>query len=311
MNWLEITLPTESGKIDMLQSRLEDNGVSGIIINDEEVINDFIENGKKYWDYIDEDFLNSMRGVCTVQFYVEDSADGEAELARIMANLPGQKYQVRKVKDEDWENNWKQYYQPIEVGEKLVIVPEWLSVPDSGRVELRLDPGLIFGTGAHATTRMCLEAIQQYPGHEVLDLGCGSGILGIAALLLGADHAVGVDIDEKAPAVVMENGALNGIGADTLTVYAGDILGDTKMRKKIAVKKYDLVLANIVADVIIAMSPSVPEWLADGGTFITSGIIDGRQDEVEAALNRAGFKAIEHKNIDNWHCFVCKYENRR
>jgi ribosomal protein L11 methyltransferase len=304
MNWLEITIPTASEKIDLLQSRLEELGVSGIVINDEAVVNDFIENGKKYWDYIDDDFLNSMKGVCTVQFYLDDSHDGHCELERIKRAMPEESFQTRCVKDEDWENNWKQYYQPINVGEKLVIVPQWLDKPDCERIPLRLDPGLIFGTGAHATTRMCLEAIEKHIGKNVLDLGCGSGILGIAALLLGAEHCIGCDIDEKAPDVVMHNGGFNNIGSDKLTVYAGDILGDTKLKNKIAEKKYDLILANIVADVIIAMVPGICPLLAQVGTFVCSGIIDGREDEVSAAIENAGLRIIEHRNIDNWHSFT-------
>ncbi|MBQ8026089.1 MAG: 50S ribosomal protein L11 methyltransferase [Oscillospiraceae bacterium] len=306
MDWLEITIPTTSPEMDPLLSALDDLGVDGVVINDEAVVNDFLENGKKYWDYIDEDFLRSMRGTCNVQFYLEDTPGGQKELKRLRAALPGRSFQVRRVRDEDWENNWKQYYVPIEIGEKLVIVPEWLSVPDSGRIQLRLDPGLIFGTGSHATTRMCLAAMEKAPAREVLDLGCGSGILSIAALLLGAEHAVGVDIDEKAPGVVRQNAALNGIGSDRLAVYAGDILSDIKLKAKIAEKRYDLILANIVADVIIALAPAVPGYLAQDGLFICSGIIDGREDEVRAALVQAGLTPLEHKKIDNWNCFLAK-----
>ena len=307
MNWLEITVNTSHEKLDPLTSRLTALGVEGFITEDEADVRDFLENNKKYWDYVDEDFMKSMAGVCRVKFYLEDSPAGRAELAGLEAALPAFELIPRRVRDEDWENNWRAYYQPIEVGERLVIVPQWLAAPETGRVELRLDPGLIFGTGAHATTQLCLAEIEKYaPGQTVLDLGCGSGILAIGALLLGAEKAVGVDIDEKAPAVVMENAGFNGIGPDRLTVFAGDVLSDRVLSRRLSGEKFGLVLMNIVSDVIIALSPKVPEFLAPGGTFICSGIIEGRQAEVKAALEKAGLRVLEHRNKDGWHAYICR-----
>ncbi len=278
--------------------------MTGLVINDEDAVRDFLEKNRKYWDYVDDDVLEKIAGVSTVQFYLEDSNAGYAELERIKSAVPGQ-YMTRIVKNEDWENNWKQYYKPINAGEKLVIVPEWEEIPDGGRIPLRLDPGLIFGTGAHPTTHMCLEAMQKYSPETVLDLGCGSGILGIAAVLLGAKHAVGCDIDDKAPKVVTENSALNGIFEDRLSVFAGDILSDKHLQGKIA-EKYDMVLANIVADVIIALAPSVPKYLDNDGVFICSGIIEGRQFEVMRAIQEAGLEIIAQHRTDDWYCFECK-----
>lgn len=186
-----------------------------------------------------------------------------------------------------------------------MIVPEWEEIPENGRTPLRLDPGLIFGTGSHPTTRMCLEEIEHHSPKTVLDLGCGSGILGIASLLLGAEFAVGCDIDEKAQKVVMENAALNGIYEDKLSVYSGDVLSDNWLSEKIA-GKYDLVLANIVADVIIAMSPKVPQWLDKNGFFVCSGIIEGRQNEVKKAITEAGLEITGHRESEEWHCFTAK-----
>ncbi len=171
---------------------------------------------------------------------------------------------------------------------------------------LRLDPGLIFGTGSHATTRMCLEAMETLaaPDKRVLDLGCGSGILSIGALVLGCREAVGCDIDPKAPDVAMDNAALNGIGADRFRVCAGDILADRGMRAALGTN-FDIVLANIVADVILPLAPLSREFLAPGGTFVTSGIIEGRQDEIEHALKKAGYSIEKHFCEEEWHCFVC------
>lgn len=304
MNWLEVTVKSTPDTIDALCESLEANGVSGLVINDEDMVRDFLEKNRKYWDYVDDDVFEKIAGVCTVQFYLEDSPDGQAELARIQNAVPGE-YLTRIVKNEDWENNWKQYYKPINAGEKLVIVPEWEEIPEGGRIPLRLDPGLIFGTGAHPTTHMCLEALQKYSPETALDLGCGSGILGIAAVLLGAKKAVGCDIDDKAPKVVMENSALNGIYEDRLSVYAGDILSDKRLQENLA-GKYDMVLANIVADVIIALAPAVPQYLKESGVFICSGIIEGRQAEVTSAIHKAGMTVIAQHRTEDWYCFECK-----
>jgi ribosomal protein L11 methyltransferase len=253
---------------------------------------------------VDDELADKFRGVSRVKFYLSDDEDGRAQLAEIRAGL-GREIQTAFVADSDWENNWRQYYEPIEIGEKLVVVPEWLEAPDDGRVPLRLDPGLIFGTGSHATTRMCLAALEGISGagKTVLDLGCGSGILAIGALLLGCSRAAGCDIDPKAPEVAEANAALNGIGKDRFAVYAGDVLTDAGMRKALGTG-YDIVTANIVSDVIIPLSAIVAPFLKPDGVFLTSGIIEGRQDEVRAALEKNGFVILEHHCEEEWHCFV-------
>ena len=180
-------------------------------------------------------------------------------------------------------------------------------VPEGGRIPLRLDPGLIFGTGSHATTRMCLQALEDYagPGKRVLDLGCGSGILGIGALVLGCDSCLGCDIDPKAPDVAAANAALNGFGPERIRIVAGDVIADASLRRTFGTG-YDIVLANIVSDVIIPLSVHVPAFLRRDGVFITSGIIEGRQAEVEAAIEKAGFRIVRHLYEEDWHCFVAE-----
>lgn len=302
MNYTEVTI--ECKNTDEVCDKLTAMGIDGFVIETEDDFKAFLENNRQYWDYVDESLEESYRGVSRVKFYVEDNDEGAALLGRV-----GEQFEITTapVCDADWENNWKQYYEPLEISERLLVVPEWIDCSEEGRVPLRLDPGLLFGTGSHATTRMCLAALEKYAGAgvRVLDLGCGSGILGIGALVLGSEHCTACDIDPKAPDTVMENAALNGIGGEKMQVYAGDIIGDAKLRKLLG-SGYDVVLANIVSDVIIPLAPFVRGFMAPGGVFITSGIIDGREDEVAAALRAAGLEIIAHHHEEEWHCFECR-----
>ena len=305
MRWIEVTVNC-TGDPDLMCADLAELGVGGMIVEDEQDFENFLENNHAYWDYVDEELENKFKGVSRVKFYLSDDEEGKA-LLNTVANFLGKMPETAFVQDSDWENNWKEFYKPIEVGEKLVVVPEWEPVPEDGRIPLKLDPGLIFGTGSHATTKMCLAALESVagPGKTVLDLGCGSGILGIGALLLGCDRCSGCDIDPKAPEVALSNAGLNGITAEQFDIRAGDVLSDASMRKALG-NNYDIVTANIVSDVIIPLSGFVKEFLKPGGTFITSGIIEGRQDEVRQAIEDNGFTILEHHNEDDWHCFVAR-----
>ena len=305
MRYIEVTVNTPGAEIDARCQEMADMGAGGFVIENEEDFKDFLEQNHQYWDYVDDELENQFTGVSRIKCYLTDDEDGIAVLRRINAAYAD--VTTSYVEDSDWENNWREYYKPIEVGEKLVVVPEWEEAPQDGRLPLRLDPGLIFGTGSHATTRMCLAALEKFskPGVRVLDLGCGSGILGIGALILGCDSCLGVDIDPKAPDVVMSNAALNGIGADKMTAWAGDIIADSSLRARIG-GGYQLVLANIVADVIIPLSAVVRQFMAPGAVFICSGIIEHRWPETEAALISNGFEILDHKSEEEWHCFVCR-----
>lgn len=305
MRYIEVTVNTPGAEIDARCQEMADMGAGGFVIENEEDFKDFLEQNHQYWDYVDDELENQFAGVSRIKCYLTDDEDGLAVLRRI--NAAYDDVTTSYVEDSDWENNWREYYKPIEVGEKLVVVPEWEEAPQDGRLPLRLDPGLIFGTGSHATTRMCLAALEKFskPGVRVLDLGCGSGILGIGALILGCDSCLGVDIDPKAPDVVMSNAALNGIGADKMTAWAGDIIADSSLRARIG-GRYQLVLANIVADVIIPLSAVVRQFMAPGAVFICSGIIEHRWPETEAALISNGFEILDHKSEEEWHCFVCR-----
>lgn len=305
MRYIEVCINTPSEEIDRRCDDIAAMGAGGFVIENEADFQDFLENNHQYWDYVDEELENQFAGVSRIKCYLTDDEDGHEVLRRIRAAYDG--VETSFVEDSDWENNWREYYKPIEVGEKLVVVPEWEDIPNDGRVPLRLDPGLIFGTGSHATTRMCLAALENYAGEgkKFLDLGCGSGILGIGALVLGSSSCVGCDIDPKAPDVAMSNAALNGIGPDRFKVYAGDIISDASLRRMLGTG-YDAVLANIVSDVIIPLSAHVRQFMKSGAVFITSGIIEGRQDEVRSALEANSFEILEHRNEEEWHCFVCR-----
>ena len=303
LKWLEVVLDTTQDRLDALCARLTANGVTGMAIEDEADFKTFLEQNRQYWDYVDEGLAEHMRGLCRVKLYVTDDADGKAQLERWLegVDIP---YAAAPLGESDWAWSWQKYYRPMAVGERLYIVPEWERgepVP-AGKVPLYLNPGLTFGTGNHASTQLCLAGLERYtvPGAPVLDLGCGSGILSIAALALGASEALAVDIDPKAVDVAYENAALNGIGRDRYTVRAGDVLSDSALRAEIGGARYPLVLANIVADVIIPLSGAAGEWLTADGVFLCSGIIDSRADEVAAALEKNGLRVFDRRERSGW-----------
>ncbi|MEG1720433.1 MAG: 50S ribosomal protein L11 methyltransferase [Pseudoflavonifractor sp.] len=320
-NWLEIAIDTTDAGIEPLSAYLTNFLPGGFVIEDETDFHTFLEQNRQYWDYVDEDLMARMRGVARVKLYVTDDAPGRALLAEIAAGLPGLRTRTdadlgslklgqANLRSEDWANNWKQYYKPLSVGQRLYIVPEWeksAEIP-AGKTAFYLNPGLIFGTGSHASTQLCLEGVEAYtrPGDTLLDLGCGSGILSIAALCLGAKSAIGVDIDPKAVNVAYENAAMNGIGRDRYTVLAGDVLSDRSLAAELASRKYRLVLANIVSDVIIPLSAHVGDLLAEDGLFLCSGIIDTRAQEVQAAMEHNGLVITDRRERSGWVAFAAK-----
>ena len=305
--WLEVTLPVPADRLDRVCDMLTANGMAGLVVEEEGDFLRFLEQNRQYWDYVDEGLAARMKGASRVKFYVPDSEEGQRQLRQYLAGLEEYEPQTVSLREEDWATSWQKYYQPIPVGKRVYIVPDWMrgqGTPE-GRVPLYLNPGLTFGTGAHPTTQLCLELLEEAlrPGDKVLDLGCGSGILAIAALALGASRAIGVDIDPKAADVAFENAALNGVGPDRLSVYAGDVLSDKKLAARLEPGQNRVVLANIVADVIIPLSATAGRFMTDGGVFLTSGIIDGRQEEVKAALEQNGFAVVNHLERGGWHAF--------
>lgn len=322
MEWLEVTIKTISPAIDLLGARLTAIGYDSFIIDDSEDFSEFLKDNTQYWDYVDEDLARKMQNVSQIRLYLPHDAQAPEQIAQLKSELEVFRAQnpdtdlgslevsLQNLQEEDWEESWKQYYQPIPIGEKLLIVPQWLSPENpEHRIPVVLDPGMIFGTGAHASTQMCLRALEQtiHGGERVIDLGSGSGILSIAALLLGAQEATGVDIDPKAEDIARENAALNGLTAPTFRAVTGNVIGDKAMMESLSEGGYDVVLANIVADVIIPLSAVVPHFLRPDGVFICSGILNTRLPEVERAIEAAGLTITQREMQEDW----CRLTARR
>ncbi|HEX3027190.1 MAG TPA: 50S ribosomal protein L11 methyltransferase [Clostridia bacterium] len=322
MDWIETTIFTTTEGIEPVTGRLYRLGVQGVQIADESEFNEFLDNNRQYWDYVDEKLREKMVGETRVTVYLSDNASGHEMLTAVrnsiheLRNMDKEHIfgrlaiETNGLKEEDWTENWKRYFKPLKIGKKILIQPAWekLSPENRDRTVFSVEPGMVFGTGAHESTRLCIEASEKYvqQGSSALDLGCGSGILSIIALLLGAKSAVAVDIDPNAVDVAYANAARNGIGKDRYTVFSGDILADEAVRKRIGGARYDVVFANIVADVILVMVPLIPSLLQPGGVFITSGIITERRDEVAEALLAQGFEIEESNEEKGWAELTCR-----
>ncbi len=318
MDWIQVKITTTKEGIDPVCGVLLNLGIEGVQISDKDDFAEFLEENRNYWDYVDETLEELKEADTEVTLYLSDDALGLEEYSSvknamsILKNSSNGLYGELKVssehvKDEDWSENWKKYFKPIPVGEKILIQPEWDPIKDdTDRIVFTVNPGMSFGTGSHPSTRFCIEELEKYVsgGEEVLDLGCGSGILSVIALLLGAKHVDAVDIDPKAVDVTYENLERNNLPKDKISGMAGDATSDTELRKKLG--KYDIVLANIVADVILALAEYVPSLLKESGVFICSGIIDDRCDEVEEGLKKAGLDIISVRTANEWSVICAK-----
>ena len=309
MAWLEITIDTVSKKIDSVVTSLTAAGFADLVIEDQAEFEDFLEQNREYWDYIDEEFQEKLQGLSRIKIYLEDTDTASLQRLEDRVTLLGLTMQVQPMAEVDWEESWKDNYPPQEVGSSLVVLPYWLAEDYAGeRTPVILDPGLTFGTGAHPSTQMVMEAMEETvrPGYSCLDLGSGSGILSLVALRLGAGSAIGVDIDPKAEGIARENAAYNGFAAPEFTALTGNVTEDWELMASLAGKEYDLVLVNIVADVIIGLSPVLPNFLSEKSTLICSGILDTRLEDVLAALKNAGLTITGIREKEDWRCVTAK-----
>lgn len=314
MNWVEIDIYTTSDGVEPVTGCLLNLGINGFAIKDAADFEDFLSDKTANWDYIDDDLMGLKNCETTVTVYLPENAQGRENLEAIKSELKALKgrdfedkfgrleYCLKNVREEDWENNWKQYFKPLCIGEKLLIKPSWEEAEkNESRKILEIDPASSFGTGQHNTTQLCLELIEKNlnDGDKVLDLGCGSGILSIGAVILGASAVYAVDIDENSVKIATENADKNHISKDVYTARCGNIIEDEQLVTEIGTG-YDLICANIVADVLIAMSNRFLGFLRENGTLIVSGIIDSRKDEVLEKIKTQGFELTEIREKEDW-----------
>ncbi len=318
MKWLELQVYTTDEGIDSVCAALNGVGITSLSIEESrESVSAFLRESAVFWDFADMDRIGT--DTPCVKGYVADLPENVALLEAAKAaverlrtldlsvNLGFLHTVVVSIDDEDWANNWKKYYKPLSIGKRLLVLPSWEPAVVTDRVTLKLDPGMAFGTGAHHTTRMCLELLETEirSGDRVLDLGCGSGILSIAALLLGASHATAVDIDPIVDGIVWENAALNGVSRDALSLHIGNLMSDSRLCRTIE-GQYPVVLANIVADVILSITPFARSCVRPGGAYIVSGVIDDRLDEVTDMLKKQGFVIERTLSADDWNAILAR-----
>ena len=319
MEWLEIKIDTRPGLVDRVAGALTAGGFSDLVMEDQEAFESFLEENRAYWDYIDEDLQQQLQGLGCIKLYLEKGDQASLDRLQALVNrlnadptLGGLSMTVTPMAETNWEESWKDNYPPQPLGEKLIVLPYWLADTDTdGRIPVILDPGLTFGTGAHPSTQMVMEAMEALlpAGGSCLDLGSGSGILSLAALRLGAKNAVGVDIDPKAEDIARENAAYNGFGSPEFTALTGNVTADQALMARLQETVWDLVLVNIVADVIIALSPVLPQLLGADSRLILSGILDERLADVLAALEKVGLEVTELKQKEEWRCVCARRRN--
>ena len=305
MDWTEVKINVSTKDVDKA------GDIAQMVVPYGIYIEDYSDLEQAAWeiahiDLIDEELLKKDKSKAIVHIYIspeENPAEAVAFLSE-RYNAEGIKHEIdlSVCRNQDWENNWKEYFKPIPVGNKLLIRPIWEDNYNAdGRAVLNIEPGLAFGSGGHDTTRLCLETLENHisPETELLDIGCGSGILGIAGLLLGAKSATGVDIDALAVKTAKENGVMNGFEEPQFKVLEGNLTDKVTGR-------YDVVVANIVADIIVMFTKDVGKFLKDDGVYITSGIIDTRESDVLVAFEKYGFEVIGRHESCGWLCFETK-----
>ena len=309
MAWLEITIPTTAESIGSVTTALTAGGFSDLLIEDQAEFETFLDENREYWDYIDETLQEKLEGLSNIKLYLEDTdTAGMERLTSLLSKLK-LTMTAAALPEVDYEESWKDSYPPQPIGKKLLVLPYWLADTNTdGRLPVILDPGLTFGTGAHPSTQMVMEAMEDlvHPGNHCLDLGSGSGILSIAALRLGAQTAIGIDIDPKAEDIARENALYNGFTAPEFTALTGNVTADKALMARLSEQEYDVVLVNIVADVIIGLAPTLPAFLSPKTRLICSGILDSRLEDVKSALTAAGITVTGGRQKEDWRCITAE-----
>lgn len=309
MKWNQFRLKTTTEAEDIVSSMLMDLGIQGVQIEDKVPLTEQ-DKEQMFVDILPQ--IPADDGVAYLTFYLEEEEDPEAVLERIHRELEEMRSYVdvgectieeSQTEDVDWVNNWKKYFHQFYIDDILVI-PSWEQVEakDSDKMVIHIDPGTAFGTGMHETTQLCIRQLRKYvkPGVQILDVGCGSGILGMLALKFGAAHSVGTDLDPCAIDATHENMKANGIREDQYEVMIGNIIDDKEVQDKAGYEKYDIVAANILADVLVPLTPVILHQLKKGGIYITSGIIDDKEETVTEAVRAAGMEILEVHHQGEW-----------
>lgn len=313
MRWNKYTIETTTAAEDYMSSMLLELGIEGVEIEDKIPLSKE-DQADMFIDFLPE--LPPDDGVSYVSFYIEDDGTDDTELLKqVKIALEELRETVDvgtgtitsdQTEDLDWINNWKEFFKSFTI-DNILIKPTWeeLKVEDEDKILIEIDPGVSFGTGKHETTQLCIKQLQKYIGGEVkapkvLDVGCGSGILSLVALKLGAREVIGTDLDADCITSSQENMEVNHLPAELGTFYKGNLIDDVELQEKVGTEEYEIVVANILADVIIPMAPVIPARLKQGGYFITSGIIDFRENDVKEAIEKAGLKVIEINHQGEW-----------
>ena len=309
MKWNKFRLKTTTESEDIVSSMLMDLGIQGIEIEDKIPLTQS-DKEQMFVDILPE--IEADDGVAYISFYLEEDEDKEEVLANVKKELEEMRaytnvgactIEESQTEDVDWVNNWKQYFHQFYVDDVLII-PSWEEVKpeDEDKMIIHIDPGTAFGTGMHETTQLCIRQIRKYvtPDTTILDVGCGSGILGMLALKFGAKYSVGTDLDPCAIDATYENMEVNGITKDQYEVMIGNIIDDKEVQDKVGYEKYDIVVANILADVLVPLTPVILHKLKTGGIYITSGIIDAKEETVVEAVKEAGLEVLEVTYQGEW-----------
>jgi ribosomal protein L11 methyltransferase len=316
LKWTKFSLETTTQAVDLVSNMLDELGIEGIEVEDKVPITEE-EKKEMFIDIVPD--LGEDDGKATVSFYISDGEDTDRILKDVKNGLEeladfvevgDMEISVSETEDKDWINNWKQFWKPFRVADDIIIKPTWETLNEKKENDLviEIDPGTAFGTGSHETTRLCIQGLRKYITEEtaLLDVGSGSGILSIIGLKLGAKSALGTDIDPNAIHAMYDNAKVNSITEEEFTVKIGNIIDDKALQEEVGMEKYDIVVANILADVIIPLSSEIGQHLKKGGLYITSGIIYMKRDEVKEAIEKNGFTIVEENEMGEWVSFVAK-----